>query len=118
MFDLTRDADLLAPLPAGDKREFRCHRCSHSHDPNVIEAHLLDQIARAITSYQVNDLKCDRCKSIKTDSLALWCDCSGGFQNALSEARAEVVKRLEITLGVANWFDFSGLRDFCTEIRL
>jgi DNA polymerase epsilon subunit 1 len=117
MFDLTRDADLLIPLPPGEKREFRCLRCSHLHDANVIEAHLLEQITKAVTSFQVNDLKCDRCNSIKTDSLALWCECSGGFQNALSEARAEVIKRLEITTGIASWFDFQGLRDYCSEIK-
>lgn len=108
-FDLTRDSDLLQPVPPGSTRQYPCFRCNHSHDPLAIEAAILDQLMTQVTTYQLSDLKCTRCQEIKSNNLALYCSCSGAFQTA--DSRTELLKKLRTIASVADFYNFGALAE-------
>lgn len=107
--DLTRDADLLHPVPSGSTRQFPCLRCKHSFDPLAIEAAILDQLVTQLGSYQLSDLKCSRCQEIKSNNLATYCNCSGAFQTA--DSRTDLLQKLRTISSVAEFFEFAALAE-------
>ena len=115
-FDLTRDPDLLAPLPSGVRsRLFPCLKCNHTHDATAIEAALIELLNRQAAAYQLNDLRCTRCKQLKANNLAIYCECSGTYSTG--EARPDFVKRLQMTASVAEFYAFKNLLDVCRWLK-
>lgn len=61
------------------------------------------------SSYQLSDLKCTRCQQIKSNSLALYCECSGTFQT--TDSRVGVLKKLQTIASVADFYEFAALAE-------
>lgn len=70
---------------------------------------MIDAVMRQITAYQLQDLRCQRCKNVKAGHLHLICECSGPYSTA--ETRAEFIRRLNITRGVAEYYGLDLLAD-------
>ncbi|ORY88326.1 DNA polymerase epsilon catalytic subunit A [Leucosporidium creatinivorum] len=98
--DLCRNPDFLVK-----GRPWSCERCKAEYDRHAIEALVIDAIQRRAVSYQLQDVRCQRCKQIKSDNLRLHCECSGEYQ--MSETRGELLKRLQVTGNVAEWHDLA-----------
>lgn len=92
--DLCRDVELLTV-----GRAWSCERCGAEYDRNAIEALMIDSIQRRAVSYQLQDLRCGRCKQIKSDNLRIHCECSGEY--VMSETKANLLRRLQVTGNVA-----------------
>lgn len=56
-----------------------CSECKQAYDMVEMESRLLDTIQTRITSYQIQDLKCAKCGSIKAHRMSERCECSGEF---------------------------------------
>jgi len=63
------------------------HVCRYGRDS--IEQRLVGIVQRASVGFQTQDLVCSRCRSVKADLMALYCDCSGQFKTEFSAAAFE-----------------------------
>lgn len=50
---------------------------------------MIDIALRKIMSYNLQDLKCVRCKEIKRENLTTYCPCSGHFESLISAIDTE-----------------------------
>lgn len=50
---------------------------------------MIDITLRKIMSYNLQDLKCVRCKDIKRENLTMYCPCSGQFESLISASDTE-----------------------------
>nr|ASF90262.1 hypothetical protein SPAR03885 [Bartheletia paradoxa] len=95
-FDLCRDPDLMPDATEDGSqttiKAWLCKRCDHEHDRRAIEASLVDIVRRYVSSYQLQDLRCSKCKQLRDDSLSMHDVCGGAY--ALSLSKAEIRKRL------------------------
>lgn len=64
---------------------------------------MIDAIQRRTVSYQLQDLRCARCKQIKSDNLRVNCECSGDY--VTSESKTDLLRRLQVTGNVAEFHD-------------
>ncbi|GAA97490.1 uncharacterized protein L969DRAFT_83792 [Mixia osmundae IAM 14324] len=102
--DLCRDPTLLASANAtSDQLAWQCPRCGHPQDRGAIENSLIDTLLRAVAEYQLRDLKCARCNTIKVRDLSKDCECSGSF--SIEEARKSILTRLHSFELVAQYYN-------------
>lgn len=66
---------------------------------------MIDAMLRRIVSYQLQDVRCNRCKQIKSVNLRTYCECSGEYE--ASERKVDIVRRLEVTRSVAEYHQLS-----------
>lgn len=83
-----------------EDESFECSNCRHEYDHSSIEAALIETVQRLVTAYQLQDLRCGRCRQIKADSLRPQCNCSGEYEGT-SVTRSEIAKKLSVAKGVA-----------------
>lgn len=77
--DLCRDELVLS-------NRWECPQCSHPFGKSAIEGQLQQVVERRLLSYQMQDLVCVKCASVKDGNLRTVCQCSGGYQNSVSPA--------------------------------
>jgi len=110
---LTRDPELLAgasevgAAAAARKRAWPCDACNHPHDRAAIEATLIEGVMRQVAAYQLQDLRCSRCRSIKSTNLRATCECAGAFST--SDARTQLARHLAVTANVASHYGLEQL---------
>lgn len=113
-FDFCRDEDLL-PEPSSSsgnsrpsQRVWSCAQCGHAYDRDTIEISLIDLVRQLVTAYQLQDLRCGKCKQIKSDNLSMHCQCSGAYQ--LTIGKVEMRRRLRIAVNVATFHGLAMLK--------
>lgn len=89
--DLCRDADLMPAAP-GQFREWRCAKCDFPYDRTAIEARLVGIVQRHVTTFALQDLRCNKCGRVRADNLGAQCSCSGSW--GLTVTRKETLRRL------------------------
>ncbi|CDF35655.1 unnamed protein product [Chondrus crispus] len=92
--DVARDARLWTdPSQSQEGEETRhdskslwaCEYCGNRYDMRQIELDLMRSAQKMYTAYQVQDLKCMRCRMVKRDNMGTHCNCSGSpFQLSVS----------------------------------
>lgn len=70
---------------------------------------MIDSMMRRVVSYQLQDLRCSRCKQVKSVNLRTYCECSGEYEP--SERKADIVRRLEVTRSVAEYHQLATCLD-------
>ncbi|CAN6606997.1 DNA polymerase epsilon catalytic subunit A [Trichomonascus vanleenenianus] len=83
---------------------FLCENCGKPYDRVILEERLVQDIERMVTLYQVQDLKCIKCKRIRESDLAEHCECSGEWVETISPNSVE--NSLKIYKNVALFYDF------------
>ncbi|KAL8292541.1 hypothetical protein RQP46_001153 [Phenoliferia psychrophenolica] len=101
--DLCRNVDLLV---AG--RPWACERCSATYDRMAVEDLMVDALIRRTISYTLQDLRCKRCKQLKSENLRVHCNCSGDYE--MGETKAELLRRLRVTKKIADFHHLSALQ--------
>lgn len=86
-----------------------CENCGQEYNRVHLEELLVYEVQKMITLYQVQDLKCSRCKRIREDDLSLHCVCSGQWVETIS--RDEIMKRVTVYKHVARYYDLKLLLD-------
>ncbi|KAG8956944.1 DNA polymerase epsilon catalytic subunit [Tulasnella sp. 419] len=111
-FDFCRDVDLLPKDPHQSRSNirWRCAQCECDYDQKAIETALIDIVRKTVTSFQLQDLKCSKCKQIKSDNMSLYCNCSGSYQ--FTAAKADVRRRLRTIVNVATFHGLTLLKEF------
>ncbi|BGP19454.1 hypothetical protein JCM10213_006274 [Rhodosporidiobolus nylandii] len=112
-----RDLDLCRNVAFLVKDQpWQCERCSTEYDRAAIEALVIDALQNRLVSYQLQDLRCGKCKTMKAENLRSTCDCSGEYQ--MAETRQELVKRLQVTANVAAFHKLTTLTAAVDWMRL
>ena len=74
-----------------------------------IEAALVQIVQRRSMAYQVQDLYCSKCRSVKCNKLADYCKCSGRYVN--SEAPERFRSSMQVFSNIAEFHRFGWLAD-------
>ncbi|GAA5968501.1 hypothetical protein JCM11641_007661 [Rhodosporidiobolus odoratus] len=109
--DLCRNVAFLV-----QDQPWACERCSTEYDRAAIEALVIDSLQRRLVSYQLQDLRCGKCKTMKSENLRSTCDCSGQYQ--MSETRQDLAKRLQVTANVAAFHRLATLTSAVDWLRV
>ena len=115
--DLCRDEDLL-PDPAtlnatnnetgaseAAAKAWTCTTCGNEYDRLGIEERLIARVQKMVVEWQTQDLKCKKCRGIRTNDFMEHCGCGGEW--VLSLDREDVVKKLRVMESVSGFY---GLR--------
>lgn len=83
--DLTNELDVIFAAPgkvkgSGKETFWKCPQCAHPYSKSIIETKLLRVLEKIIVSYQLQDLECTKCGSIKCDYAGSVCDQCGGCE--------------------------------------
>ncbi|GAA5932437.1 hypothetical protein JCM1841_000581 [Sporobolomyces salmonicolor] len=111
-----RDLDLCRNIAFLVKdHPWTCERCSAEYDRAAIEALIIESLQRRVVSYQLQDLRCGRCKTMKAENLRSHCDCSGEY--VMAETKQELLRRLQVTANVAEFHKLSTLLSVVEWLR-
>ena len=97
--DLCRNVTLLVK-----GQPWTCGRCSTEYHRASIEALTIDALQRRMVSYQLQDLRCGKRRTMKSKNLCLHHLCAGEYR--MLETRHELTRRMQVT---ANDAKFHGL---------
>lgn len=91
-----------------------CTECGHPYSRVQIEEQLIQQVLRLLTQYQVQDLKCSRCKRVREDDMSLHCPCSGDWIESLP--RDEVARKIAIYAHSSGFYGLKLLSGFIENL--
>lgn len=91
--DFCRDKDLM-PID-GNAQSWKCKGCMSEYDKLAIEERMMTYVKRWLTSYQLQDLTCQRCRLVKRDNLSLHCERCGNEYSG-TQSKADVVRKLKV----------------------
>ncbi|KAG8816446.1 DNA polymerase epsilon catalytic subunit [Serendipita sp. 399] len=133
-FDFCRDVDLLpkaqgsnnnAAADEGGGRtttatttrsayRWTCASCDTEYDRRAIERSMIDVVKRMELAFQVQDLRCSKCKRIKADNLSLHCTCSGPVMWTV--AKADNRRKLRTIVNVASVHNLAMLKSYAEQV--
>ncbi|CAJ2509442.1 Uu.00g144680.m01.CDS01 [Anthostomella pinea] len=131
-WDLCRDEALLPDLAAfaggaadaehglGELRKaaanktWNCSFCGAEFDRLRIEERLISDVQAWLVEWATQDVRCTRCGSTKLNEMMEHCTCSGPWGESVK--REEVVRRLGVYRGVADWFGLRMLGGVVEEV--
>lgn len=103
--DLCKDSD-LAPIDAQQPGlVVKCDNCDAVFDRLMIEERLLGEVQKMGVQWMTQDLKCKKCKKLRTHEFMTHCACAGEWTGTLM--RDDLIKQLRIFEAVAAFY---GLR--------
>lgn len=106
-FDFCRDPDLGASGQAAVPKWY-CSSCNGEYDRVAIEFMLIG-VAHAIeTSFAQQDLRCPKCKQIRSDNLSRHCQCSGSYLYTSSKTDAR--RKLRTMVNIAIFYNLPRLK--------
>ncbi|KAF9181365.1 DNA polymerase epsilon catalytic subunit [Haplosporangium sp. Z 11] len=111
--DFCRDPHLL-PKIKKDTGEvvlgaWRCQECKEEYDRDAIEESMVAIVERMVDQYQMQDLKCVKCRRVKADHLGEWCECSGRFVTVLG--RNEYLRKMRVFENIAEFYGLALLKE-------
>ncbi|KAH7890461.1 hypothetical protein F5I97DRAFT_33293 [Phlebopus sp. FC_14] len=114
-FDFCRDPELMPHhLDAGPPR-WICGGCGGEYDRAAIEFELVRMVSSIERAFVQQDLRCTKCKQIRSNNMSRYCQCSAAYQ--LTVGKAEVRKKLRTILNVAIVHGLTRLKE-CAQITL
>ncbi|KAI9020780.1 hypothetical protein CLU79DRAFT_216823 [Phycomyces nitens] len=96
--DFCRDENLM-PVN-GQVQPWRCRNCHFEYDKHQVEEVMIEQVQRWLTSFQLQDLKCGRCRSVKRENLLQQCD-KCGSEYLPTQSKTDLMRRLRVFGNVA-----------------
>ncbi|KAJ3294019.1 DNA polymerase epsilon catalytic subunit [Borealophlyctis nickersoniae] len=85
-----------------EEKRWACPMCNEKYDQSAIEQRLVEVVHRRLTAWQMQDLKCTRCRMIKAEDLRDTCpDCSGRLQTELN--RDDFERRMNVFASIAKY---------------
>ncbi|KAI0156208.1 DNA polymerase epsilon [Pestalotiopsis sp. NC0098] len=99
---------------AAATKPWTCEYCDAEFDRIRIEERLLGDVERFVIEWTTQDIKCSRCGGVKLNEFAEHCTCSGAWTESVK--RDDLIKRLGVYRGVAEWFGLRMLGEAVGEI--
>ena len=107
-FDFCRDPELMPNGSAVGPPKWICRGCDCEYDRAVIEMELVRMVGVIEKSFAQQDMRCSKCKQVRSDNASRWCQCSGSYQ--LVVGKAEMKRKLRTVLNVAIVHNFARLK--------
>jgi DNA polymerase epsilon subunit 1 len=98
--DLCRDTDIVA---VDGSLAPKCGNCAADFDRLAIEEKLLADVQRLVVQWMTQDLKCKKCKRVRTNEFMDHCGCAGEWVGTVK--REDVVKVLKVYDQVARFYE-------------
>lgn len=118
--DLCRDEDLMpdtiqSPEDAPKNRKaWTCSTCGHEYSRVTLEETLIARVEKMLVEWQTQDLRCRKCKRIRTNELMEHCGCGGEWDGTVERERVE--KRLSVLERVSGLYEFRMLAIVVGEV--
>ena len=112
--DFCKDADLLPDEDIDHAVAWRCIQCHHEYSQLALQERMVVQMQSLITAYQLQDLKCSRCKQVRGEELSEHCVCSGEWVGSIG--MMEMRKKLGVFKSVAEYYRLDMLRGAVEEV--
>jgi DNA polymerase epsilon subunit 1 len=106
--DFCKDADLLPDEEGEHNVAWRCFQCHREYSQLSLQERMVMQMQALITTYQLQDLKCSRCKQVRGMELSDHCSCSGAWVGNIS--MMEIRKRLGVFMNIAEFYRLEMLK--------
>lgn len=113
-FDFCRDPELL-PDNLEVNARWLCQDCGGEYDRTMIEFALIDMAFELERRFSQQDLRCGKCKQIRTDNVSRHCQCSGSYQLTIN--KADVRRKLRTIVNVSMVHNLARLRE-CAQTML
>lgn len=85
--------------------KFQCPRCDKSINDSLLQEHMIQNLAIEYQTYITQDLRCEKCHTVKRDLMSTNCNCSGNWVcTTKPEKLSNIVK---IYKQVAEFYDYS-----------
>jgi DNA polymerase epsilon subunit 1 len=97
-FDFCRDPKLL-PNGRETVPRWTCFNCGGEYDRLAIELSLMEVVYSLERNFTQQDLKCTKCKQIRSDGVSRFCQCSGTY--ALTLNKVDAKRKLKTIVNVA-----------------
>ncbi|KAF9359459.1 DNA polymerase epsilon catalytic subunit [Mortierella sp. AD094] len=111
--DFCRDQQLLPKINKNTGEvsldPWKCPECKEEYDRDAIEESMVAIVERMTNQYQMQDLKCVKCRRVKPDFLGEWCECSGRFVTALG--RVEYLRKMRVFENIAEFYGLVLLKE-------
>lgn len=106
----TRDIDLCR-----DSQDiiWNCTKCRRPYNQVAIEEELVSQLNRMFTKFLTQDMKCAKCRQIRSDNMSEYCKCSGKWEETMSYHELET--QLQVFSNVASIYKLQLLRGVLEE---
>ncbi|KAF8443966.1 hypothetical protein L210DRAFT_3759100 [Boletus edulis BED1] len=114
-FDFCRDPELVPDGLSVGPPKWTCRKCDGEYDRAAIEMELVRMVGVIEKSFAQQDMRCSKCKQIRSDNASRYCQCSGSYQ--LVVGKAEMKRKLRTVLNVAIVHNFARLKE-CAQVML
>ncbi|KAG0052419.1 DNA polymerase epsilon catalytic subunit [Gryganskiella cystojenkinii] len=116
--DFCRDPHLLPKIKKDTGKmvlgTWRCQECKEEYDRDAIEESMVAIVERMVDQYQMQDLKCVKCRRVKADHLGEWCECSGRFVTVMG--RNDYLRKMRVFENIAEFYGLVLLKEVVTWI--
>ncbi|KAF4566262.1 DNA polymerase epsilon catalytic subunit [Pleurotus pulmonarius] len=107
-FDFCRDPE-LKPNELESAPRWLCQSCGGEYDRLVIEHTLMEMLFTIEKTFSQQDLRCKKCKQVRSDYVSRWCQCSGPYN--LTIARADMKRRVRTMVNIARLHNLTRLSE-------
>ncbi|KAJ8101542.1 hypothetical protein POJ06DRAFT_195900 [Lipomyces tetrasporus] len=111
--DFCRDKNLM-PTEAEKYHAWNCKHCGQEYDRLAIEERMISDVQTLTTKYQMQDLRCSKCKQIRADNLSEHCSCSGAWE--LTMTADDVRKKFDVYGRIAQFYGLRMLDNLMAHI--
>lgn len=95
---------------------FKCNKCHRDFNLTLLQDHLIRMFYAEREAYLIQDIRCSRCKKVKTDNMSKYCACSGSWKADVS--LESVMSRVSVYLRVAKFYQFELLKSCISSLRI
>ncbi|CCG82582.1 DNA polymerase [Taphrina deformans PYCC 5710] len=110
----------LAPKPTssghGVEFDWQCPRCGTDYNRLAIQEQLLQSLLALLASYQLQDLRCGKCKKVKTTNMRDHCECSGKWVTTIK--KTDVLEKIKVMKNVSKFYELEMLSGAIQELAV
>lgn len=106
-FDFCRDPELI-PNNLDISTKWFCSNCGGEYDKTTIEFALMQMVAVLERNFAQQDLRCSKCQQIRSDDVAMFCQCSG--TQVLTVSKVDVRRKLRTIVNIATLHNMGRLK--------
>jgi DNA polymerase epsilon subunit 1 len=117
--DLTREEDVYIPEEENQEiqKSWTCSVCHTCYDKVSIEQKLVNIVRQRLLTWQLQDLKCERCKLVRAEEIRETCaDCSGKLGTELKQE--EFLRRMKVFSNIAQYYELEMLSEVMDWVLL
>ncbi|BFZ59058.1 DNA polymerase epsilon catalytic subunit [Saitoella coloradoensis] len=115
--DFCRDEELMASideLEDGNIHAWTCAECHSEYDRLALEEQMIADLHQSFTTYQLQDLRCAKCKQSRIENIRKHCACSGEWVPTMS--KVNLLKRVKVYENVASFYKLEMLANQVEEL--